>query len=175
MSKLKEAASLTSALLAKKGRAAPSEYMPSAPASVDASAGDSDDFVSSVKPLKDFNAVKSIAGKPADELTIDHRSGRVRLSLRLDPKRHMALQNTATHLQKSSQQIITEALDNYLNLALSILNKKTPGNSNQSAGNGDANKNDPEWRNKASQAKRLAAKRLADKKSQAGNANKARS
>jgi predicted HicB family RNase H-like nuclease len=126
------------------------------------------------KPLKDFSAVKSIAGKPADELTIDHRSGRVRLSLRLDPKRHMALQNTATHLQKSSQQIITEALDNYLNLALSILNKKSPGKGNKSAGNGDANKNDSEWRTKASQAKRLAAKRLADKKSQAGNANKAR-
>ncbi len=173
MSKLKEAASLTSALLAKKGRAAPSEYMPPSTPVVDDA--DPHDFVSPVKPLRDFNQVQAIADKPNDELTIDHSSGRVRLSLRLDPKRHMALQNTATHLHKSSQQIITEALDSYLNLALSILGGRSTRPAEAGKANGGAQKDDGAWRKKASQAKQLAAKRLADKKSGAGQSRKSKS
>jgi hypothetical protein len=41
-------------------------------------------------------------------------AARARLTLRLDETRHLRLKLTSAHLQRSLQEILTEALDRYL-------------------------------------------------------------
>lgn len=82
-----DAAPLTAALLARKGTAAPAAL----------GAGAS-------RP----------AAAPGQTDGIVRDGERARVTLRLDEQRHLRLKLTAAHLQQSLQELMTEALDRYL-------------------------------------------------------------
>ncbi len=97
---------LSSALLARKGAAAPTGYTPIRPEVVDAetSANDSAD---ARRPVI-APAVTAVGGP------FSPGGARARVSVRLDRDRHLKLKLTAAHLNNSLQDIITDALDRYL-------------------------------------------------------------
>lgn len=105
MSTPPEPASLTSALLVRKGTAVPAGYVSLAA------------------------AVRSVRSEPAEATVtpLDAHAGarrrrqqesvpdaRVRISLRLDEERHLKLKLTAAHMQKKLQDVVIAALDGYL-------------------------------------------------------------
>lgn len=94
------AASLSSALLVAKGQA-------SALGFVAPGAGAIANSLTAPSPGK---------ARPGRQAAADRARGpeRVRLSLRLDVERHLRLKLLSAHLRKSSQEILTAALDNYL-------------------------------------------------------------
>lgn len=84
---MKPAAHLTGSLLARKGFAAPSQTVP-----------------------RTFTA-------PAVSAAPEAETGggkRVAMTLRLDHQRHLKLRVLAAHINKSSQEVLTLALDEYL-------------------------------------------------------------
>ncbi|MDH3738031.1 MAG: hypothetical protein OER92_02475 [Alphaproteobacteria bacterium] len=93
-------ASLSSALLARKGAAMPTGYTPLRPNAENPSAGNP---VTHIAPV-----AATFAGPAATD------NGRVRVSVRLDRERHLKLKLTAAHLDTSLQDIIIDALDRYL-------------------------------------------------------------
>jgi hypothetical protein len=100
-------AKLTSALIARKGHAVPSGYgststTPAAPAPI---ARNSRPVAQSPTPVAGL-------GKGAQKTT--EVAGRVRVSLRINDERHLRLRLTASHMQTTLQDILTQALDNYL-------------------------------------------------------------
>lgn len=98
---MKPAASLTASLLARKGFAAPSAPLPFQPPSPAPRA--------STRP----QAAKAPKAAEANTTTAA-KSRRVALTLRLDPARHLQLRLLAAHRQMSSQDLLTAALDQYL-------------------------------------------------------------
>jgi hypothetical protein len=100
-------AMLSSALLARKGDATPTGYTPIRAQEVNASTAKTGHPVSTpvsvIKP--DFTAI-------GGRLSAD--SERARVSVRLDPDRHLKLRLTAAHLHNSLQDIMIDALDRYL-------------------------------------------------------------
>jgi len=104
MSSVPEAASLTSALLVRKGRAVPAGYV-----SV-ASAVRSDTAEDIARPAP--TAVGAVRPRAAQRPR--RRDPRPRISLRLDDERHLRLKLTAAHLHKNLQDIVVAALDGYL-------------------------------------------------------------
>src|SRR5690606_4671971 len=54
----------------------------------------------------------SVIARPRDPALTPER--RVAFTLRLDPERHLKLRLASTILNRSAQQIVTEALDNHL-------------------------------------------------------------
>ncbi len=97
---------LSSALMARKGAAVPTDYTPIRPQDVN-TAGRADENAGDPPPIA---AVPAVAG--GGPISTD--SERTRVSVRLDRERHLKLRLTAAHLQNSLQDIITDALDRYL-------------------------------------------------------------
>ena len=101
-----EAASLTSALLVRKGAAVPAGYVSLAAAVRGVRAPEAE--AAGVTPITE-------AGKAARprrrRATSDPRA---RISLRLDDERHLKLKLTAAHLHKKLQDGVIAALDGYL-------------------------------------------------------------
>jgi hypothetical protein len=109
MSSVPEAASLTSALLVRKGRAVPAGYVSLASA------------VRGQQPAQEEPAleaplatVAAPASAPRRAARPRKRDPRARISLRLDDERHLKLKLTAAHLHKKLQEIVIAALDGYL-------------------------------------------------------------
>ena len=87
-------APLTSALLARKGGATPAFPL-----------------ISSLGEDRPERRVNGRAGLP---VTTDDRAPVAKLTLRLDRERHLKLKLAAAHLRRSAQEILTNALDQYL-------------------------------------------------------------
>ena len=104
-----EAASLTSALLVRKGAAVPAGYV---------------SLAAAVRSLRAPQPIEVEAATFADGATAGptrarrrRRSApdpRARISLRLDDERHLKLKLTGAHLHKKLQDIVIAALDGYL-------------------------------------------------------------
>ena len=132
---MKRPARLTSALLARKGQAAPAQtvsplYFPFAEAGEgDAPSNDVTLLAEAVAgaarpqfcPPQDagVKAGKNNGGKPRGlgcRMTepTDVGGSRAAMTLRLDEERHLRLRVFSAHSKRSSQDILTEALDEYL-------------------------------------------------------------
>src|SRR5262245_2506255 len=108
MSTPPEAASLTSALLVRKGAAVPAGYVA---------------LASVVRGMRAQEAAADTITAPSDagqlvQMCPRRRRAapdpRARISLRLDDERHLKLKLTAAHLQKKLQDVVIAALDGYL-------------------------------------------------------------
>ncbi len=104
--KLFRPSKLTSALIARKGQAVPSGYGKLAP-----SRSTGAPVNANPSPRAGFRSV-SHNGAPAKQCETVLASARV--SLRLDEARNLRLRLTAAHMQMTLQDILTDALDNYL-------------------------------------------------------------
>lgn len=91
-------AALSAALLARKGAARPAGFAATTVAAPRSP---------SARAPRSHDAICSDASAGGTE-------GRARLTLRLDETRHLRLKLTSAHLQRSLQEILTEALDRYL-------------------------------------------------------------
>lgn len=90
-----KAAALTAALLAPKGAAIPAPFVrPNLPEPIDRNGGK---WVSRARTRALANGMQ-----------------RVKLSVRLDPTRHLKLKLTAAHMHDSVQSVLIDALDAYL-------------------------------------------------------------
>lgn len=99
-------ASLSGALLVAKGGASPALFRP-----VIANGG--------LSPGQATGTADSEDGphRAMDPLPPGDSPPRRRISLRLDPARHLRLKLVAAHLRQSAQEILTAALDDYLDKA----------------------------------------------------------
>jgi hypothetical protein len=121
-------ASLTSALLARKGSAAPSSFAPAAVAtpmreySAPVLEYSAPARSNATTPAPTARNDTSLVAKAMPHLNrsalpkLDH-TGRVKVSLRLDPSQHLKLKLIAAHLRVSIQGLMTEALEGYLDQA----------------------------------------------------------
>ncbi|MEN8161831.1 MAG: hypothetical protein ABFS41_17305 [Myxococcota bacterium] len=107
MSSVPEAASLTSALLVRKGRAVPAGYVSLA------SAVRAPNAIEEEAPVAPAPA-PAPAAKPRTARRPRKKDPRARISLRLDDERHLKLKLTAAHLHMKLQEIVIAALDGYL-------------------------------------------------------------
>ncbi len=105
--KLFSPSKLTSALIARKGHAVPSNFGMLAP-----SRYTGEPVIPNHAPKNGSRSAGFIAA-PAKESK--RQAERARVSLRLNQERHLRLRLTAAHMQTTLQDILTEALDNYLN------------------------------------------------------------
>lgn len=107
---MSEPAILSSTMLARKGAAVPSGYAPIRPHDVDTaeSAARSIDENAGGSPPPARCVAAATGGPPSTQ------AGRTRVSVRLDRERHLKLKLTAAHLQRTLQDVITDALDRYL-------------------------------------------------------------
>ncbi len=126
MSALKPA-SLTSALLTRKGMAAPSAAPASRANMVEPMQGPpplpAETPPSSATPepvplradLSDWIGPKKSQSKAGESMPTAPRSAekRVRVSLRLDVDRHLRMKLVATHLNRTLQSLFTQAIDEY--------------------------------------------------------------
>lgn len=111
MSSVPEAASLTSALLVRKGRAVPAGYVSLASAVRNERSFDAEHPVpAEAAPA----AAPAPAARPRAARRPRKQDPRARISLRLDDERHLKLKLTAAHLHKKLQEIVIAALDGYL-------------------------------------------------------------
>lgn len=111
---MKPAASLTGSLLARKGFAVPSAPPPFQPAAPRETAVlRSPPASETARPAPTPVAVKprATAKKPAAGAS---KAKRVALTLRLDPARHLQLRLLAAHHHMTSQDVLTAALDAWL-------------------------------------------------------------
>jgi hypothetical protein len=104
-----EAASLTSALLVRKGAAVPAGYVSLAAVVRGVRAPEADD--SGVTTLSEAGKASGARPRRRRQSAVDPRA---RISLRLDDERHLKLKLTAAHLHKKLQDVVIAALDGYL-------------------------------------------------------------
>lgn len=104
-----EAASLTSALLVRKGAAVPAGYVSLAAAVRGVRAPEANDSL--VTTLTDAGKASGARRRRRGQSAADPRA---RISLRLDDERHLKLKLTAAHLHKKLQDVVIAALDGYL-------------------------------------------------------------
>jgi hypothetical protein len=104
-----EAASLTSALLVRKGAAVPAGYVSLAAAVRGVRAPEAND--SAVTTLAEAGKAGGTRARRRRQSAADPRA---RISLRLDDERHLKLKLTAAHLHKKLQDVVIAALDGYL-------------------------------------------------------------
>ncbi len=156
MSQLK-AASLTSSLLAAKGRASPAALVEQMVSDGRAPRGEARspemsrwDVVDALvrenaprarEPLPQPSVVVSLLPTPAGEEDrhINEHAQRKKLSLRLDPQRHFRLKLVSYHLGLSAQELLTRALDRYIELVAPELGHAMPmagGGLRHASGNG---------------------------------------
>ncbi len=116
-------AKLTSTLIARKGHAVPSGYglTPASDVAAAPGPGRHDRELGSKSKSQGTEAAKASIFAP-----IGHKQARNRaksangaaeracVSLRLDHERHLRLKLTAAHLRTTLQDVLTQALDNYL-------------------------------------------------------------
>ena len=98
---------LTSALIARKGQAVPSGF------GILAASRYAGVPVTPNYESKDGTRSARRGAAPAKES--ERAADRVRVSLRLNEERHLRLRLTAAHMQTTLQEVMTQALDNYLN------------------------------------------------------------
>jgi hypothetical protein len=108
MSTPPEAASLTSALLVRKGAAVPAGYVSLATVVRGVRAPDTNE--GTVTPIGGAGLARASGSRRRRSET----DSRARISLRLDDERHLKLKLTAAHLQKKLQDVVIAALDGYL-------------------------------------------------------------
>jgi len=96
MTTIQRPASLTSALLVRKGAAVPAGYSALTAATRTGRARSLDANVTSMPKRRRLPDI------------------RTRISLRLDPDRHLKLKLSAAHLHKNLQEVLIAALDSYL-------------------------------------------------------------
>lgn len=108
MSNVPEAASLTSALLVRKGAAVPAGYVSLASVVRGPRPVDEEPRAEAAAPMDSAQSEPRKARRPRK------RDPRARISLRLDDERHLKLKLTAAHLHKKLQDIVIAALDGYL-------------------------------------------------------------
>ncbi len=97
---------LSSAMVARQGAAAPTGYTPIRPQDINATRT-AQKTAGNLRP-----AIAPVAVIVGGSSSTD--SERTRVSVRLDRDRHLKLKLTAAHLRNSLQDIITDALDRYL-------------------------------------------------------------
>lgn len=104
---------LSSALLARKGTAVPTGYSPVRPdAGVPArTVPDTSRPEPVAAPVRLAVAGHGPAGKPAKSAKPNERA---RVSVRLDKELHLKLKLSAAHLDQSLQDVVTDALEKYL-------------------------------------------------------------
>lgn len=108
---MSEPAVLSSAMLARKGAAVPTGYTPLRPYDIDAGKGAArfaTENTGDPPPPATTYAAAAIGGPSSTA------GRRARVSVRLDRERHLKLKLTAAHLQRTLQDVITDALDRYL-------------------------------------------------------------
>ena len=108
---MSEPAVLSSAMLARKGAAVPTGYTPLRRYDVDAGRGAAifaTENAGDPPPPAATCAAAAIGGPSSTP------AGRARVSVRLDRERHLKLKLTAAHLRRTLQDVITDALDRYL-------------------------------------------------------------
>ena len=130
---MKGTASLSSTLLARKGTATPvghaatyqitdlvSRPRPPAAAAKPAAAKPAANGPSATGPVAQtnvshphFSCVHASLGE-GTALSDEDRKKLVKVSLRLDPARHLRLRLSAAHMRQSAQQLLLSALDHYL-------------------------------------------------------------
>jgi hypothetical protein len=117
---IKKASPLTSALLARKGAAAPSFLTQVHPplGALPAAASHQRPYAAAKHANDENEAANCGACAPdadAGQSTVarDHH-GRIKLSFRLDQDRHLRLKLAAAHTDRHIQDILTAALDRYL-------------------------------------------------------------
>lgn len=127
MSSQHSSAALTGALLASKGAAAPSNsvsaFLEEQPTSQESSRKSVAAAPSQVR-LQMADTVTSSQGSEASSSEI--AAARAKLSVRLDPDRHLRLKLAAAHLRRSSQAIMLDALDAYLSSVTPALDPACP-------------------------------------------------
>ena len=124
MSSDQSSATLTGSLLANKGAAAPSNsvtaFLEEFPAAQQTAMN-----TCAVEPFDGNDPVCAINSfsekRPKSRET--SAKARTKLSLRLDPERHLRLKLAAAHLRRSSQAIMLDALDAYLSTVTANLDK----------------------------------------------------
>lgn len=122
---MKQSAQLTGSLLARKGFALPSGAYSSLgkidppgfePTALARSSDSSPEMLHPVVPQppkgRHRGNCKTHASKCLDDAA--HETGQVAMTLRLDPKRHKRLRLISVHSQRSARDILTSALDSYL-------------------------------------------------------------
>ena len=110
---------LSGALIARKGAAAPTGYTPIRPRDVNAGSSANEN---AAPPDTDYPAPEAVSAtvsaiapaRAATGAAAATEGERARVSVRLDPDRHLKLRLTAAHLHNSLQNIMTDALDRYL-------------------------------------------------------------
>jgi hypothetical protein len=103
---------LSSALVARKGMAEPTGYTPVRPQDIVTAVYANQDpgtSSNSSRPRPVLAPVPASNNSPAPT-----NSRRARVSVRLDRDRHLKLRLTAAHLDNSLQDVMTDALDRYL-------------------------------------------------------------
>lgn len=103
---MSQPAVLSSAMVARQGAAAPTGYAPIRPQDINATRF-AQKTAGNLRPV--IAPVAAIVGGSSSTY-----SERTRVSVRLDRDRHLKLKLTAAHLRNSLQDIITDALDRYL-------------------------------------------------------------
>lgn len=108
---MSQPAILSGAMLARKGAAVPSGYAPVRPRDVNtarSAATSANENTGDPRPVTGCGVAAASGGPSSAD------GGRSRVSVRLDRERHFKLKLTAAHLERSLQDVITDALDRYL-------------------------------------------------------------
>ncbi len=117
-------ASLTSSLLAEKGAAAPTVGQAARPA---------DPATMPPPPAFDLPAAAPPTHPPHAAALDDSaprrgKASRVRVTMRIDPERHFRLRLVAAHLNQSTQDVLSLALDAYLDQVAPAVSNSAGGN-----------------------------------------------
>jgi len=107
---MSQPAVLSGAMLARKGAAVPSGYTPLRLRDVNTARGAARNATANAGDA--VQASSCVAAAFGDTSATDGERSRV--SVRLDRDRHFKLKLTAAHLESSLQDVITDALDRYL-------------------------------------------------------------
>ena len=117
---MKPAAHLTSRLLARKGEAAPVTTFPTGAASPDAREKNAVwRNMSLAKKAKNVATMKPAAAKASvkgEARVQEDPESRVAMTLRLDARQHKRLRLMSVHSHQSAREIMTAALDLYLDM-----------------------------------------------------------
>ena len=113
MSSQQSSAALTGALLANKGAAAPSNSVSAFLEEFPVAQQPAATAPAPARGKETVHAIDASLDLHADGGETETKA-RAKLSLRLDPERHLRLKLAAAHLRRSSQAIMLDALDAYL-------------------------------------------------------------
>jgi hypothetical protein len=130
-----KAASLTAALLSPKGRATPAALIDQVVGGPRPARGDTRDLETTRREVAESRPPESAEpgvvltlpiGVGNDERHPTEHGHRKKLSLRLEPMRHLRLKLVSYHLGLTAQEFMTRALDRYIDLVAPELAQTTP-------------------------------------------------